>query len=68
MHVRHGDACHTRRKKKNGRETTVADKGSVVPFSTVDGVPLCCNGVSNCAIDAMRKRGLPTIAKCLVFV
>jgi hypothetical protein len=50
-----------------GYYAMLGEQGTIVPFSSVDGIPFCCNGISNCAVEAMHKRGQKTIASCIHF-
>ena len=49
-----------------GYYSMVGSKGAIVPWSTVDGIPFCCNGISSCAIKEMHKRDrTATVGSCL---
>ena len=50
-----------------GYYSMAGNKGVLPPYSTVDGIPLCCNGVSSCAIEAMHKDRKMTITQCMIF-
>eukprot|EP00936_MAST-01D_sp_MAST-1D-sp1_P001042 g1042.t1 len=49
-----------------GYYSMVGSKGAIVPWSTVDGIPFCCNGISSCAIEEMHKKDRTvTVGSCL---
>jgi len=49
-----------------GYYAMVGESASIPPWTTIDGIPFCCNGIENCAVEAMRKTwGERTIAQCL---
>ena len=44
----------------------VGESATIPPFTTIDGIPFCCNGIENCGIEAMHKTWPDrTIAQCL---